>query len=211
MSTTSPGVTSANHTDKLARKGKHGTITCLVALAALTWSALILLVGTASGFAFSVDQPIIVDAESVAIEAAFSYTVHGLNVGFEDHSEGVLVAWAWSFGDDSGKVSSEKNPSHEYMTPGKYTVTLRITDASGIQDQVSETIRLGSLDTKTISTGAGVALFVVGFVFVFRGDGELVRFAGVLLFVVGAAFFLSILTQRDLCGRIYDLLSNLWR
>jgi len=164
-----------------------------------------------SGFGICGGPPITVHVEGVTIEAGFSYAVHGLTVSFEDRSEGVLVAWAWSFGDPSGKISNEKSPSFEYLQPGKYVVTLRITDASGIQDQVSRTVSLGSLDTQTISAGAGTILFVVGFVILFRGDAEIAKFAGVLLLVVGAAFFLSVLTQRDLCGRIYDLLSNLWR
>jgi hypothetical protein len=179
--------------EPLARVGKDRMILCPVVLAALTWSALLLLVGTVT-----------VHAEGVTIEAAFSYAVPGLSVTFEDRSEGVLIAWSWSFGDPSGKVSSEKNPSHEYTTSGKYTVTLRITDASGIQDQVSKTIRLGSTDRQTLSLGSGAIITVAGLILLFRGEDN-VKLAGLVVLVVGVAFPVSLVTERDIVGRLLDL------
>jgi hypothetical protein len=169
-----------------------------------------LLVGTAYGSAFSVDQPITVDAESVTIEAAFSYTVHGLGVAFDDRSSGLIIAWAWSFGDPSGKVSNEKNPTFEYLQPGKYVVTFRITDASGLQDQISRSVSLGSTDTRTLTLGSGALILVVGILLIFRGEDS-VKLTGIVVLVVGIAFLVSMATERDVVGRIYDLLSNLWR
>lgn len=42
-----------------------------------------------------------------------------------------LTAWEWDFGD--GSLSTEQNPSHTYSSPGSYTVTLSVTDATEAQ------------------------------------------------------------------------------
>lgn len=39
------------------------------------------------------------------------------------------ASWSWTFGD--GATSTERNTSHIYKTPGTYTVTLSVTNASG--------------------------------------------------------------------------------
>ncbi len=140
-----------------------------------------------------------VTVQDVTVTARFSYEIHGLSVDFKDRSLGILILWEWSFGDAS-EVSLEQSPGHVYEKSGRYNVFLRVTDRSGLTAEVAKRISLGSLDTKTISAGAGAVLFVVGFVFLFRGDGEIVRFSGVLVFVVGAAFFVSITMGRDLAG-----------
>jgi PKD repeat protein len=51
---------------------------------------------------------------------------------FFDLSEPMPDQYAWDFGD--GNFSSEKNPSHRYLSPGRYTVCLIITrtDTTGI-------------------------------------------------------------------------------
>jgi PKD repeat protein len=45
-----------------------------------------------------------------------------MNVSFEDMSAGAPTVWTWDFGD--GGRSGEQNPTHRYITPGAYTVTL---------------------------------------------------------------------------------------
>lgn len=55
-----------------------------------------------------------------------------LTVVFTDQSkddDGQIVAAHWDFGD--GASSDERNPTHLYTTPGKYVVTLTVTDDSG--------------------------------------------------------------------------------
>jgi hypothetical protein len=46
-----------------------------------------------------------------------------------DHSTGTPTDWSWSFGD--GTTSSEPTPTHIYVEPGAYTVTLSATNPYG--------------------------------------------------------------------------------
>lgn len=52
-----------------------------------------------------------------------------LVVSFSDQSTGNPTVWFWDFG--NGATSTLKNPSTTYFLPGKYTVTLTVTNASG--------------------------------------------------------------------------------
>ncbi len=57
----------------------------------------------------------------------------GTSTRFIDRStdaDDQLVSWSWDFGD--GETSSERNPLHTYAAPGDYTVSLTVTDASGL-------------------------------------------------------------------------------
>ena len=47
-----------------------------------------------------------------------------LNVSFMDRSAGAPVSWSWDFGD--GASSHDKNPTHSYISPGTYDVTLTV-------------------------------------------------------------------------------------
>ncbi|AKB52507.1 Chitin binding protein [Methanosarcina barkeri str. Wiesmoor] len=53
-----------------------------------------------------------------------------LNVKFTDKSTGTPTKWKWDFGD--GTKSFHQNPTHKYSKAGKYTVTLKVTNAAGI-------------------------------------------------------------------------------
>ena len=52
-----------------------------------------------------------------------------LEVAFSDLSTGDPTSWQWDFGD--GSVSTDQHPVHQYNTPGRFTVTLIATNASG--------------------------------------------------------------------------------
>lgn len=45
---------------------------------------------------------------------------------FKDPTSITIKTWLWNFGD--GGTSTEQNPTHIYTTPGKYSVTLTITE-----------------------------------------------------------------------------------
>jgi PKD repeat protein len=60
-----------------------------------------------------------------------------LEVYFEDLSSGALSEWSWDFGDlasGAARVSSERNPTHIFKTPGHYTIRLRVKGPHG-EDQ----------------------------------------------------------------------------
>ena len=52
-----------------------------------------------------------------------------LTVAFSDQSVGAVGSWSWKFGD--GGTSREQNPTHEYTSPGVYTVKLTVTGPGG--------------------------------------------------------------------------------
>jgi PKD repeat protein len=52
-----------------------------------------------------------------------------LSVKFTDTSTGSPTTWHWDFGD--GTNATDRNPVHSYTSPGKYTVSLTVTNAGG--------------------------------------------------------------------------------
>ncbi len=52
-----------------------------------------------------------------------------LAVAFSDLSTGSVTTWAWNFGD--GGTSALSDPSHNFVAPGTYTVTLTVTGIAG--------------------------------------------------------------------------------
>lgn len=51
-----------------------------------------------------------------------------LTVQFTDASTGTPTSWLWNFGD--GNTSTVQNPSHMYLNPGNYTVTLQVGNST---------------------------------------------------------------------------------
>ena len=52
-----------------------------------------------------------------------------LDVTFSDTSSGQVTSRSWTFGD--GATSTGANPTHRYVTPGTYSVSLRVTNSAG--------------------------------------------------------------------------------
>jgi len=52
-----------------------------------------------------------------------------LTVQFDDQSTGSVTAWSWDFGD--GESARETEPSHTYLAPGAYTVSLTVSGPTG--------------------------------------------------------------------------------
>jgi PKD repeat protein len=71
--------------------------------------------------------------------AAFTVTVDGQQANFIDKSSGNPTSWEWDFGDQQG--STERNPVHNYRSPGTYTATLTVRNAAG-QDSTSEVVKI---------------------------------------------------------------------
>ena len=57
-----------------------------------------------------------------------------LKVAFKDLSENNPATWLWNFGD--GQTSAERNPVHIYPNPGKYPVSLTVTNPAGTNTRV---------------------------------------------------------------------------
>ena len=71
-----------------------------------------------------------------------------LRVGFSDAShdpDGDPLSRHWSFGDGSAQ-SGGQTPSHTYDDPGRYTVTLTVSDPKGRRDATSKVIRVASAE-----------------------------------------------------------------
>lgn len=52
-----------------------------------------------------------------------------LTVRFYDASSGSPASWSWNFGDS--KTATDRNPTHTYTSPGRYTVTLKVKNSYG--------------------------------------------------------------------------------
>jgi len=61
--------------------------------------------------------------------ALFTYTTDGLEFSFRDESRMFPSEWLWDFGD--GNTSIRQHPRNIYLTPGKYIVTLKVTNENG--------------------------------------------------------------------------------
>jgi PKD repeat protein len=73
------------------------------------------------------------------LEAKFTIAIDGSTVAFDNNTAAQGASWAWDFGD--GATSDQKNPSHEYAGPGRYSVTLTVTTADGT-DSVTRRVRI---------------------------------------------------------------------
>ncbi|MBD1584137.1 S8 family serine peptidase [Pseudoalteromonas sp. S16_S37] len=73
--------------------------------------------------------------------AGFSYAADMLNATFTDTSTDAnndIVSWAWDFGD--GSTSTEQNPSHTFAAAGTYTVSLTVTDETGLANTTTQAV-----------------------------------------------------------------------
>ena len=57
-------------------------------------------------------------------------------------SDGIVSSWVWNFGDtlSSNNTSTLATPSHTYIAPGTYTVTLQVKDNAGASSLVASKI-----------------------------------------------------------------------
>lgn len=101
-------------------------------------------------------------------DADFSQSVSSgtvpCTVQFTDTSTGgAPTAWKWDFGD--GKTSTAENPSHEYVFPGEFTVTLRVENAFGSSHEIvvdAVEVTCGSEPTIGTATLNGASSTIAG-------------------------------------------------
>jgi gliding motility-associated-like protein len=53
-------------------------------------------------------------------------------INFLNQSHGASLTYEWTFGD--GEISTDKNPNHDYLIEGTFTVCLTVTDENGCTD-----------------------------------------------------------------------------
>lgn len=96
---------------------------------------------------------------NVAPVANFNVSVSELTASFTDASldiDGTIASRTWNFGD--GTSSATTNPSHTYAVAGTYTVTLTVTDNTGLTNSRSQTVNVGSSLIQTYSNATDVAI-----------------------------------------------------
>jgi hypothetical protein len=108
-----------------------------------------------------------VEAESSRLIVDFSYSpplpLAGEAVSFIDKSydpDGNIVLWHWDFGD--GATSSDRNPTHVYISPGNYTVTLTVRDNKGAEKRIVKTIQVEAV--QTVRTSKSKYLFTLAII-----------------------------------------------
>jgi len=79
------------------------------------------------------------------------------------------LSYTWDFGDETEAVNDQTIVSHQYSQPGEYTVTLMVTDTSGQEQQVSKTIKVGTIPSAFILSPPPNTTFAVGQVLRLKG------------------------------------------
>jgi PKD repeat protein len=99
-------------------------------------------------------QPVTVDEPpnaSFALTTAHPATGHAttFNGSASSDPDGAIVAYRWDFGD--GSAGSGATPSHVYTAERAYTVTLTVTDSSGLQAAQSQQLTVDEAPRASIS------------------------------------------------------------
>ena len=94
-----------------------------------------------------------VNVTNIAVTAAFTANplsgTAPLLVNFTNQTPGTGNVYSWNFGDTNNNTSSLTNPDHTYNATGNYTVTLLVTDASGLCSATA-TISIDVFENSTI-------------------------------------------------------------
>jgi len=112
-------------------------------------------------------------------EFAFGYdgvSTVNFDASLTTDPENDKLKYEWDFGDDSDIKADQMFESHIYSQPGEYVATLKVTDTSGQEQQVSQLIQIGTPPIVNIISPALDTQFGVGQVL--RLKGEAVDFLG---------------------------------
>ncbi|MFM9919167.1 PKD domain-containing protein [Lacisediminihabitans sp. H27-G8] len=95
-----------------------------------------------SGATNTVSHSVTVLAANIAPVAAFSSTTNSLTASFDSSasadSDGTIASYAWNFGDST--TGSGASPTHTYLQPGSYVVSLTVTDNRGGTNTVTHSV-----------------------------------------------------------------------
>lgn len=112
---------------------------------------------TVDGCTFTNDSIIPVDRSYAAF---FSYAptqvCPGSPIQFIDESPGSADTWFWDFGD--GNISGDENPVNIFSTPGNYTVTLIISEASVLGAPCTDSISQEILVLPDVTADFGLSV-----------------------------------------------------
>lgn len=75
-------------------------------------------------------------APTAAFSADDTTIIEGESITFTDSSSSTTLYWRWDFDNDGNIDSLEQNPTHQYTTPGLYTVNLTVTNPSGTDSEI---------------------------------------------------------------------------
>ena len=83
-------------------------------------------------------------------------------VNFTDSTKSnrVIISYAWNFGD--GGTSAQQNPSHNYSTPGLYTVRLIVTTANGCADTITKINYIKVVASPVIDINGNMPICITG-------------------------------------------------
>jgi PKD repeat protein len=84
--------------------------------------------------------------------AGFPGTAVDFDGGGSGDPQGETLTYSWTFGD--GSKGTGENPAHVFAATGLYTVSLTVTDTSGLSSSVSTT---ATINTPTETTGSSFA------------------------------------------------------
>jgi choice-of-anchor B domain-containing protein len=108
------------------------------------------------------------DVEIMSVPPIANFEISALTgcvpfeVSFSDQSTGTPTAWEWAIPGSDDETSTEQNPTVTYNTPGTYSVSLTVTNASGTSNVIeSQVIVVGALPTINFEATIG-------------GDGQVV-------------------------------------
>jgi chitodextrinase len=87
--------------------------------------------GNESPIALFVVPPTVISNESVVFDASGSVD-----------PDGMIVSYVWDFGD--GTQGTGKTPTHVYQAPGQYTVTLTVTDDTGLTSTMTRIVTVSA-------------------------------------------------------------------
>jgi len=98
----------------------------------------------------------------------------GTAMNFVDSSYsvlGIITNWSWDFGD--GNTSTSQNPSHNFLNPGLYNVTLTVYSNVPCTTSVTHGVNVWDLPTVTVSGGGSIcngSMTTVPVIFTFTGN-----------------------------------------
>lgn len=86
---------------------------------------------------------------------------------FSDLSQGNLVSWYWTFGDPGSAAANSstlQNPTHQFLQPGTYQVTLLVLNANGCSASINKSVVIAPKPATDFSFNNGCVADTVQFV-----------------------------------------------